>query len=202
MYKTSTHRRNVRHRTGITQDINDRNIHTCRVFANALQEGGSVKAIRVPDGKRLSNSRLKPKGDVAAEATTGGAGGLVYIRHVILRRIARVLDSVQSYFTRDHNLWERECVCKGEVESIAIRREKGKGTLIFLIVPCYFVTRANLCIIFWTDISDRGPERVRACRLADSAHLHIITPPWMRLGHPMRCKRTFTNLLTDHHPII
>ena len=40
-----------------------------------------MKALRVPDGGRLSNSRLKPpKGDVAAEATAAGAGGLVFIR--------------------------------------------------------------------------------------------------------------------------
>lgn len=43
-----------------------------RVFASAVAEGGVVKAIRVPDGKRLSNSRLKPKGDVANEAVAGG----------------------------------------------------------------------------------------------------------------------------------
>lgn len=31
-------------------------------------------------GKRISNSRIKPKGDVAAEATRGGAGGLAFLR--------------------------------------------------------------------------------------------------------------------------
>jgi len=52
-----------------------------RVFANALDADGTVKALRVPNGGRLSNSRLKPpKGDVAAEATAAGAGGLVSIR--------------------------------------------------------------------------------------------------------------------------
>jgi hypothetical protein len=46
-----------------------------RVFESALSSGGVVKAIRVPDGKRISNSRLKPpKGDVVAEATAAGEG--------------------------------------------------------------------------------------------------------------------------------
>jgi aspartyl-tRNA synthetase len=35
------------------------------VFSGALEAGGMVKALRVPDGARLSNARLKPKGDVA-----------------------------------------------------------------------------------------------------------------------------------------
>ena len=35
-----------------------------RVFAGVLEAGGIVKALRVPDGQRLSNARLKPKGDV------------------------------------------------------------------------------------------------------------------------------------------
>jgi hypothetical protein len=43
------------------------------VFEAALSSGGVVKAIRVPDGKRISNSRLKaPKGDVVAEAMAAG----------------------------------------------------------------------------------------------------------------------------------
>jgi aspartyl-tRNA synthetase len=51
------------------------------VFSAALEAGGTVKALRVPDGGRLSNSRLKPpKGDVAAEAMAAGAGGLVFVR--------------------------------------------------------------------------------------------------------------------------
>lgn len=46
-----------------------------RVFEAALSSGGVVKAIRVPDGKRISNSRLKaPKGDVVAEAMAAGEG--------------------------------------------------------------------------------------------------------------------------------
>jgi aspartyl-tRNA synthetase len=44
-----------------------------RVFESALSSGGVVKAIRVPEGKRISNSRLKaPKGDVVAEAMAAG----------------------------------------------------------------------------------------------------------------------------------
>lgn len=52
----------------------------CRVFAGAVADGGIVKAIRVPDGVRISNSRVKPKGDVCNEAVAGGAAGLAYVR--------------------------------------------------------------------------------------------------------------------------
>lgn len=51
-----------------------------RVFAGAVADGGIVKGIRVPEGQRVSNSRVKPKGDIANEAVAAGAGGLVYIR--------------------------------------------------------------------------------------------------------------------------
>lgn len=51
-----------------------------KVFSGAVAEGGCVKAIRVPDGKRVSNSRIKPKGDIANEAVAGGAAGLASIR--------------------------------------------------------------------------------------------------------------------------
>ena len=50
------------------------------MFAGAVEDGGVVRAIRVPDGKRISNSRIKPKGDIANEAVAGGAAGLAYIR--------------------------------------------------------------------------------------------------------------------------
>eukprot|EP00879_Flechtneria_rotunda_P005085 GHRR01005363.1.p1 GENE.GHRR01005363.1~~GHRR01005363.1.p1 ORF type:complete len:690 (+),score=231.65 GHRR01005363.1:2113-4182(+) len=54
---------------------------TFRVFAGALNAGGCVKAIRVPDGKRISNSRLKaPKGDIVQEAVAAGAAGLAIMR--------------------------------------------------------------------------------------------------------------------------
>jgi hypothetical protein len=39
----------------------------CRVFAGAVADGGIVKGIRVPDGQKISNSRIKPKGDIASE---------------------------------------------------------------------------------------------------------------------------------------
>ncbi|KAI8466369.1 MAG: aspartyl-tRNA synthetase [Monoraphidium minutum] len=51
-----------------------------RVFAGAVADGGVVKAIVVPDGGRISNSRVKPKGDIANEAVAAGAAGLAFIR--------------------------------------------------------------------------------------------------------------------------
>ncbi len=41
-----------------------------------------MKGLCVPDGSRISNSRLQPKGDIAAEALKGGAGALIYVRYV------------------------------------------------------------------------------------------------------------------------
>ena len=38
-----------------------------RVFAGVIADGGIVKALRLPNGLRISNSRVKPKGDVAGE---------------------------------------------------------------------------------------------------------------------------------------
>lgn len=32
-----------------------------------MAEGGIVKGIRVPDGQKVSNSRVKPKGDISSE---------------------------------------------------------------------------------------------------------------------------------------
>lgn len=43
-------------------------MNACRVFSDALAAGGIVKAIRVPDGQRISNARVKPKGDIAGDA--------------------------------------------------------------------------------------------------------------------------------------
>lgn len=60
--------------TAIVQDS------SFRVFAAAAAAGGVVMALRVPDGKRLSNARVKAKGDVAEQESQAGAGGLVYIR--------------------------------------------------------------------------------------------------------------------------
>ena len=52
-----------------------------KLFSAALESrDGVVKAIAVPDGAKISNSRLKPKGDVFAEAVKGGAGGLAFAR--------------------------------------------------------------------------------------------------------------------------
>ena len=39
--------------------------HARSVFSGALAAGGIVKAIRVSDGQRISNARVKPKGDIA-----------------------------------------------------------------------------------------------------------------------------------------
>lgn len=47
------------------------------MFSGAVAGGGCVKAIRVPDGKRISNTRIKPKGDIANEAVA--AGGLAWV---------------------------------------------------------------------------------------------------------------------------
>ena len=47
-----------------------------KVFAEAAM----VKGLRIPDGKKISNSRVKPKGDVCNEAQAAGAAGLVALR--------------------------------------------------------------------------------------------------------------------------
>lgn len=44
-----------------------------RVFADAVKNGGVVKAIAVPDGARLKNSAVKPKGDIFEQAVSAGA---------------------------------------------------------------------------------------------------------------------------------
>eukprot|EP00899_Mesostigma_viride_P006975 jgi/Mesvir1/16279/Mv08521-RA.2 len=53
-----------------------------KVFADAVKEGGAVKALVVPasHGANISNSRLKGKGDILAEAVAGGAKGLAFAR--------------------------------------------------------------------------------------------------------------------------
>jgi aspartyl-tRNA synthetase len=52
-----------------------------KVFAGAVAGGGSVKCLPVPGGNEaLSNVRIKPGGDVFAEAQAAGAGGLAFIR--------------------------------------------------------------------------------------------------------------------------
>jgi len=51
-----------------------------RVFAGAVANGGCVKCCRVPNGKRISNSRIKPKGDIANEAVKAGSPGVAFLR--------------------------------------------------------------------------------------------------------------------------
>ena len=51
-----------------------------KVFADCVASGGIVKALKIPNGSRLSNSRLKNKGDVGTEVLQTGAKGLSYIR--------------------------------------------------------------------------------------------------------------------------
>lgn len=53
-----------------------------RVFADAVKGGGVVKCVSVPDGARLKNSAVKPKGDVFEQAVAAGAQGLAYARVV------------------------------------------------------------------------------------------------------------------------
>ncbi|KFM26583.1 Aspartate-tRNA ligase [Auxenochlorella protothecoides] len=51
-----------------------------RLFADAVAQGGIVQGLRVPHGSAISNSRLKGKGDIAAQAAAQGLGGLVSLR--------------------------------------------------------------------------------------------------------------------------
>jgi len=52
-----------------------------QVFSDAVSDGGSVYCIRVPDGARISNSKLKwPKGEIAKEAAAAGLAGLAFAR--------------------------------------------------------------------------------------------------------------------------
>ena len=52
-----------------------------KVFADAVADGGGVYCIRIPNGGRISNSRLKwPKGEVAKEAAAAGLAGLSFAR--------------------------------------------------------------------------------------------------------------------------
>ena len=71
-----------------------------KVFSQAVARGGVVKCLAVPCGnERLSNVRIKPGGDVFAEATAAGAGGLAYIRvrdNGVLDTIGAIKDSLNS----------------------------------------------------------------------------------------------------------
>jgi aspartyl-tRNA synthetase len=52
-----------------------------KVFSGAVAAGGAVKVLPVPGGNEaISNVRIKPGGDVFAEAQAAGAGGLAFIR--------------------------------------------------------------------------------------------------------------------------
>lgn len=51
-----------------------------KLFADVAAAGGIIKGLRVPNGKQLSNTALKSKGEVAAAASVGGGPPLVYIR--------------------------------------------------------------------------------------------------------------------------
>ncbi len=52
-----------------------------KVFADAVQKGGIVKILPIPNGNdAISNVRIKPGGDLFKEAVEAGAKGLAYIR--------------------------------------------------------------------------------------------------------------------------
>lgn len=51
-----------------------------KVFSGAVQSGGKVKVLPIPDGDRISNVRIKPGGDLFNAATEMGAKGLAYVR--------------------------------------------------------------------------------------------------------------------------
>jgi len=43
-------------------------VSPCRLFESALSAGGIVKVLRIPNGKAISNARIKTKGDLASKA--------------------------------------------------------------------------------------------------------------------------------------
>ncbi|MEA5465773.1 aspartate--tRNA ligase [Leptothoe sp. PORK10 BA2] len=52
-----------------------------KVFSGAVQSGGQVKVLPIPNGNdAISNVRIKPGGDLFKVATDAGAKGLAYIR--------------------------------------------------------------------------------------------------------------------------
>ncbi len=52
-----------------------------KVFSGAIASGGKVKVLPIPKGNdKISNVRIKPKGDIFNEAVTAGAKGIAYIR--------------------------------------------------------------------------------------------------------------------------
>ena len=80
-----------------------------KVFSGAVARGGVVKCIAVPSGnERLSNVRIKPGGDVFAEATAAGAGGLAFVRvreEGAIDTIGAIKDSLDA--TRKQELLQR-----------------------------------------------------------------------------------------------
>ena len=67
-----------------------------RLFTDAVAAGGVVKAIAVPDGGRIANSALKPKGDVHEAAISAGAGGLLFARLKITADGAVTIDAPKA----------------------------------------------------------------------------------------------------------
>ena len=52
-----------------------------KVFSGAVKNGGIVKVLPIPEGNdKISNVRIKPKGDLFNEATIAGAKGIAYVR--------------------------------------------------------------------------------------------------------------------------
>jgi aspartyl-tRNA synthetase len=52
----------------------------CKIFTSAIANGGMVKALVVPNGSQVSNSRLKNKGDIANVAVAAGSQGVLFLR--------------------------------------------------------------------------------------------------------------------------
>jgi aspartyl-tRNA synthetase len=52
-----------------------------KIFSSAIQNGGVVKCISIPNGNNLiSNVRIKPGGDIFSEVQSSGGSGLAFIR--------------------------------------------------------------------------------------------------------------------------
>lgn len=60
------------------------------MFAGAVADGGIVKGIRVPEGSSISNSRIKPKGDIASECPQGFGLSAAAPRCGVRRALLRV----------------------------------------------------------------------------------------------------------------
>lgn len=102
-----------------------------RVFSDCISSGGMVKALKIPDGKRLSNARLKPKGDISGEAGAAGAKGLVYIR-------------VQEGGDVDAAKPVREGLTEDQKESIIKKTEASPGDLLLLVADKESVVNRSL----------------------------------------------------------